>query len=136
MSNFHHIHSALLHDADDDSTVTMLELAMEHTSSTTAFRTLSSTEPTTGLSDEGPERSAVVEPQVEDATLGRVDRFEIIRKLGSGGMGTVYEAFDEKLQRRVALKFLRGDYASPRSERRFFREAQGIARIAHPNVVA
>jgi tetratricopeptide (TPR) repeat protein/predicted Ser/Thr protein kinase len=69
-----------------------------------------------------------------DRPLERVDRFRIERKLGAGGMGTVYEAWDEQLQRRVALKFLRRS-DSESSEKRFFREAQGLARISHPNVV-
>jgi tRNA A-37 threonylcarbamoyl transferase component Bud32/tetratricopeptide (TPR) repeat protein len=67
--------------------------------------------------------------------LDRVDRFRLERVLGSGGMGTVYEGWDEKLQRRVALKFLRRTTNPSRSEKRFYREAQGLARISHPNVV-
>jgi tetratricopeptide (TPR) repeat protein/predicted Ser/Thr protein kinase len=67
--------------------------------------------------------------------LDRVDRFRLERVLGSGGMGTVYEGWDEKLQRRVALKFLRRTANPSRSEKRFYREAQGLARISNPNVV-
>ena len=67
--------------------------------------------------------------------LERVDRFRLARVLGSGGMGTVFEGWDEKLQRRVALKLLRRTTNPTKSERRFFREAQGLARISHPNVV-
>jgi tetratricopeptide (TPR) repeat protein/predicted Ser/Thr protein kinase len=67
--------------------------------------------------------------------IERVDRFRLERVLGSGGMGTVYEGWDEKLQRRVALKFLRRTTNPGRSEKRFYREAQGLARISHPNVV-
>jgi serine/threonine protein kinase/tetratricopeptide (TPR) repeat protein len=70
-----------------------------------------------------------------EAPLERVDRFRLERVLGSGGMGTVYEGWDEKLQRRVALKFLRRTANPSRSEKRFYREAQGLARISHPNVV-
>jgi serine/threonine protein kinase/tetratricopeptide (TPR) repeat protein len=70
-----------------------------------------------------------------DEPLERVDRFRLERVLGSGGMGTVYEGWDEKLQRQVALKFLRRTANPTRSEKRFFREAQGLARISHPNVV-
>jgi serine/threonine protein kinase len=71
----------------------------------------------------------------EERPLERVDRFRLERVLGSGGMGTVYEGWDEKLQRRVALKFLRRTANPSRSEKRFYREAQGLARISHPNVV-
>ncbi len=65
----------------------------------------------------------------------RVDRFVIERELGAGGMGTVYEARDEQLQRRVALKFLRRVDDDEGAELRLYREAQGLAQISHPNVV-
>jgi eukaryotic-like serine/threonine-protein kinase len=71
----------------------------------------------------------------EAEPLERVDRFRLERVLGSGGMGTVWEGWDEKLQRRVALKLLRRTANPTKSERRFYREAQGLARISHPNVV-
>jgi tetratricopeptide (TPR) repeat protein/predicted Ser/Thr protein kinase len=80
------------------------------------------------------QRSANLSRSGEDK-LERVDRFRLDRVLGSGGMGTVYEGWDEKLQRRVALKLLRRTSNPSKSERRFFREAQGLARISHPNVV-
>src|SRR5690606_38742205 len=65
----------------------------------------------------------------------RLDRFELGAVLGSGGMGMVYEAWDTKLQRRVALKFLRRSGDGAISERRLLREAQGLAQLAHPNVI-
>ncbi len=80
--------------------------------------------------------------RVEARLLGRlpertrIDRFLIEDKLGAGGMGTVYRAWDEQLQRTVALKFLRSGPTGSDAEQRSFREAQGLARIAHPNVVA
>ncbi len=64
----------------------------------------------------------------------RVSRYEIERELGRGGMGIVYQARDVTLDRRVALKLLhaRRDEAA---QARLLREAQVMARLAHPNVV-
>ncbi|MEV0295302.1 serine/threonine-protein kinase [Nocardia sp. NPDC050710] len=69
-------------------------------------------------------------------------RFELLEPLGSGGMGTVWRAYDLALHREVALKEVRaadGDDASsaPGVQReRVLREARALARIGHPNVVA
>ena len=63
-------------------------------------------------------------------------RFEIIRMIGQGGMGTVYEARHRTLPRRFALKVLRPQYTGSRDfVRRFEREAVAASRIEHPNVV-
>jgi serine/threonine protein kinase len=64
-----------------------------------------------------------------------VSHYRIVGKLGSGGMGVVYEAEDTRLQRRVALKFLSDDLASDAdAARRFAREATTIALLSHPNI--
>jgi serine/threonine protein kinase len=63
--------------------------------------------------------------------------FELIRELGSGGMGTVWEAEQTSLGRRVALKILAPHISmSPTSLQRFQREAEAGARLTHPNIVA
>jgi serine/threonine-protein kinase len=64
----------------------------------------------------------------------RIDRYEVERELGRGGMGVVYQARDVTLDRRVALKLLhaRRDAAA---QARLLREAQVMAKLAHPNVV-
>jgi serine/threonine protein kinase len=72
--------------------------------------------------------------------LKQLGRYEIIRVLGSGAMGVVYEASDSKLHRRVAIKtiiksaMVDATQAADYSER-FMREAQSIARLNHPNIV-
>lgn len=67
---------------------------------------------------------------------GRIGPYRLERKLGSGGMGEVYAAWDERLERRVALKRIRPDAAGdPLRRRRFEREARAVARLNHPAVV-
>jgi len=73
-------------------------------------------------------------PAAEDRSLGR---FEIRSKLGEGGMGVVLLAVDPTLGRLVALKVLhdQGTQESIAARRRLLREAQGIAQLAHENVI-
>jgi serine/threonine protein kinase len=66
--------------------------------------------------------------------LERIGRYQVVRKLGEGGMGTVYEARDESLGRAVALKVIREDNSDENAARRFRREAKTAAGINHPNV--
>ncbi|RDI68509.1 serine/threonine-protein kinase [Nocardia pseudobrasiliensis] len=63
-------------------------------------------------------------------------RFELIEPLGSGGMGTVWRAYDIALHREVALKEVRDDQQGGAQRERVLREARALARIGHPNVVA
>lgn len=65
-----------------------------------------------------------------------VSRYVILGPAGSGGMGVVYAAYDPELDRKVALKFLRAEYADSDGRTRMLREAQAMARLSHPNVVA
>src|SRR5688572_27584005 len=62
-------------------------------------------------------------------------RYELIALLGQGGMGVVYEARDPVLSRRVAVKLLHRGRDGKEEEARLLREAQAMARVAHPNVV-
>jgi Tfp pilus assembly protein PilF len=65
----------------------------------------------------------------------RVSHYEIVRLLGRGGMGEVYEAVDVDLGRRVALKFIAPELAAePEAFRRFEREARLAAALNHPHI--
>jgi len=76
-------------------------------------------------------------PPTDPAYLGRLERFDVMRVIGRGGMGIVLEAFDSRLQRNVALKVLDPELASDETARqRFCREARAAASITHENVVA
>ena len=74
---------------------------------------------------------------VEPVKLGpglRIEQYELIRELGRGGMGQVFLARDNKLGRRVAIKFLAAK--SKRFTERFLAEAKLTARVSHENIVA
>jgi len=64
-----------------------------------------------------------------------IGHYEILDKLGEGGMGQVYRAHDTKLNRPVAVKFLSADLADPAARRRFQREAQMASSLNHPHIV-
>jgi eukaryotic-like serine/threonine-protein kinase len=64
------------------------------------------------------------------------DRYELQELAGSGGMSSVYRAYDRLLERLVAIKVLHEEYSKdPEYVERFRREAQAIARLSHPNIV-
>ena len=65
----------------------------------------------------------------------RLGDYRIVREIGRGGMGIVYEAQQETLDRRVALKVLNGASLSPAALQRFLREARATARLHHTNIV-
>ncbi|MGE5485052.1 MAG: Stk1 family PASTA domain-containing Ser/Thr kinase [Ignavibacteriales bacterium] len=70
--------------------------------------------------------------------IGKVlgGRYEVLEKIGGGGMAVVYKAHDNYLNRSVAVKVLRPQYAGDEDfVRRFRREAQAAASLAHPNIV-
>lgn len=68
--------------------------------------------------------------------IGRFGPYRILRVLGAGGMGVIFEAEDMQLHRRVALKGIRpGLAASASARKRFLREAQAVAALKHDHVV-
>ena len=66
----------------------------------------------------------------------RVGRYLVIEEIGSGGLGVVYSAYDPQLDRKIALKLVNPARVTPRTAARMQREAQAMARVTHPNVVA
>ncbi len=88
------------------------------------------------LAPEAPPQLRTGPPPGDEHAPRRLGKFVLLEELGSGGMGTVYKAFQTDLQRVVALKALRGSVAAGSSVReRFQREARAVARLTHPGIV-
>ena len=62
-----------------------------------------------------------------------IGRYEIVKAIGHGGMGSLYLAWDAKLERQIAIKVLKED--DPDLRERFAREAKSAARLRHPHIV-
>jgi len=76
---------------------------------------------------------------VDSRTLSSGDpigRYLIVEQIGEGGMGVVYSAYDPELDRKVAIKLLRTVLGTDTAKARLLREAQAMARLAHPHIVA
>jgi serine/threonine protein kinase len=71
-----------------------------------------------------------------DAKPVKVDRYVVLDQIGSGGLGVVYAAYDPELDRKVALKLVNPARLTPQAAARMQREAQAMAKVRHPNVVA
>src|SRR5262249_46446102 len=75
-------------------------------------------------------------PAMTDLLGKRLGDFEIVRELGHGGMGVVFEARQVSLNRRVALKVLSGGFGlTSKALQRFRREAEAAAKLHHTNIV-
>ncbi|HET6879681.1 MAG TPA: protein kinase [Pirellulales bacterium] len=78
----------------------------------------------------------LLDPPEVEGELGRFGGYRVLRVLGVGGMGLVFEAEDPKLRRRVALKVMKRSLAShDEHHQRFLREARAAAAIEHPHIV-
>ena len=65
------------------------------------------------------------------------DRYECLKRIGTGGMGDVYKAHDRRLDRIVAIKVLKSEYNEDENFiRKFRRESLAAASISHPNIVS
>lgn len=80
----------------------------------------------------GPDGVPAIEPEVAPGTA--IGRYLVLYRIGRGGMGTVYAAFDPELDRKIALKVLRGRGEADHARLR--REARTLAALSHPHVVA
>ena len=79
---------------------------------------------------------SIVLPDAESPEyVGTIDCYHVIRRIDGGGFGDVYEAYDSKLNRTVALKLLRASGLDADTLRQFQREAQAAGSINHENVV-
>src|SRR5262249_15441535 len=74
-------------------------------------------------------------PDSQTPPPSRVAHFVLLDRLGGGGMGVVYAAFDEQLERRVAIKLVATRSGDAQDRARLLHEAQAQARLTHPNVV-
>jgi len=103
-----------------------LDAAIEEVASAAA----ATRDPARATPGSGP--AAAAEPE----SGARISRYTILQRIGAGGMGVVYAAYDPELDRRVALKLLRdtGGPSQDEARARLTREARAMAKLAHPNV--
>lgn len=84
----------------------------------------------------GIDGEALVQTEQDPLVGNAIERYEIVERLGMGGMGCVYAAKHAVIDRDYAIKVLYGDFAGDEKFRaRFKREAQSISKIRHPNIV-
>ncbi len=97
-----------------------------------------------GVSLQPPRAAAVDERRLLQAVYRRVfgeaepvtvGRFTLLERIASGGMGVVFKAYDNQLDRKVAVKFIQVDRAGASARRGLVKEARALARLSHPNVV-
>src|SRR5437773_12472499 len=69
-------------------------------------------------------------------TVTKIGKYDVIEVLGKGGMGVVYKAMDNLIERLVAIKMMTGGFAeNPDLLKRFYRDAKSTGMLQHPNIV-
>jgi serine/threonine protein kinase/tetratricopeptide (TPR) repeat protein len=91
-------------------------------------------QPSTATAHDDDDDSAPAPIEVERGTA--IGRYVALTRLGAGGMGVVWAAWDPELDREIAIKLLGRRLAGQKARDRLLREAQAMARLAHPNIVA
>ncbi len=111
----------------------LAEARAEHESIATELESLLAYSEATGLLDSGVSgvAGAFAEMDAVVAVPKVIGQYEVIREIGRGGMGVVYEAQQRFPQRRVAIKLVRSDVATPSMMRRFRHEAQALGMLQH-----
>src|SRR5215813_1063525 len=91
-------------------------------------------------SEDGATEPSVDVPEEELKPGSPLGRYVVRERLGAGGMGVVYEAYDPELNRKIAIKLVRpgasGSISASEGRARLMREAQAMAQLSHPNVIA
>ncbi len=90
--------------------------------------------PTSGGRRDADETAPIAPGGRRASVAPRIAHYTIVRVLGEGGMGTVYEARQDKPDRAVALKVVRANVLSPEMLRRFEHESQVLGRLQHPGI--
>jgi len=84
----------------------------------------------------GGAKTPVNDGEASSGEAGPIGSYDVKRVVGTGGMGVVYEAVDRGLDRRVAIKKMRGEIQKdPKFRKRFIDEARVVAKLRHPNIV-
>jgi serine/threonine protein kinase len=86
------------------------------------------------LEEAAADQVLILAPALQAGELGRLGPYRILKVLGQGGMGTVYEAEDDVLKRRVALKVMKPSVAASPARDRFQREARLMASLKHDHI--
>jgi serine/threonine protein kinase/WD40 repeat protein len=83
-----------------------------------------------------PPQFSFLRPAEGPDAIGRLGSYRVLRLLGEGGMGVVFEAWDEHLNRNIALKVIKpGSASSPEAQQHFLREGRSIAALQHDHVI-